>query len=541
MKTLKNKIILFVIAFVVLISFSAYKPDFFEIAKQIEIFTSLFKTINMNYVDETNPAELMTNSAKEMLEQLDPYTVFMNAQDIEDARLFQSRDYVGIGARLFYENDALIVSEIYNNLSADKSGLKIGDRITMIDNIPVKDLKENSQKLIGGKKNSIVNIGVRRKNELLTFSLVRGNTPPRAVPSSKLLENGIGYIALDRFSETAASEVEIAVKTHIINEAKGLILDLRNNPGGLLSEAVKVVNLFVPKDQLVVYTTSNIEAHNTTFTTQKQPVSLDIPLAIIINEKSASASEIVAGALQDLDRAVVIGEKSFGKGLVQRPMTLPYETQLKITISRYHTPSGRCIQALDYKNRTNNGTARKIETFKSFTTKNGREVLDGGGIRPDIQTSNRGNNRFINNLINGKAVFKFTNAFCLENDEPTFDNFKVDDKTYKQFKTYVLNDEAVILSDTEEELEQLKASIIDDGLENILETTVTDIRDKIKTERIALLDTYSKELRFELSCEIIKRYFYRQGLYEYLVLFDTTLSEAVKTLLDPSSYNKLLN
>ena len=241
-----------------------------------------------------------------------------------------------------------------------------------------------------------------RNGKKSTVMVKRGDKTPKAVPVYKILEKGVGYIALDRFTQTASREVENAVKLMLIDEVKGIVLDLRNNPGGLVSEAVKIVNLFVEKGQLVVSTKSNIETYNQTYITKKQPLSLDVPLVVIINQKSASASEIVAGALQDLDRAVVIGKRSFGKGLVQRYKPLPYGSQLKVTISRYYTPSGRCIQALDYRNRKEDGTAIRFkkEEYAAFKTKNGRLVYDGGGINPDIVEGTKTTSKFIETLLN---------------------------------------------------------------------------------------------------------------------------------------------
>jgi len=339
----------------VFISTTAYNSDYFEIAKQVEIFSTLFKEINMNYVDETNPAELMQEGIKYMLKSLDPYTTYLTEQDVESARMNQSEAYVGIGATINLSESKLIVIEVFKGLPADEVGLKAGDEITYIDGNKVSDLGVAALQLLKGKRNSSVLLSLISNGETKEVRIKRAGITPKAVPIAKLMDDGVGYIALDRFTKTASKEVENALKLFMIDEAKGIILDLRNNPGGLLQEAVKIVNLFVPKGQLVVSTKSNIEGFNNSFITRKQPLNLDIPLIILINEKSASASEIVAGALQDLDRAVVIGERSFGKGLVQRPKSLPYGGQLKVTISRYYTPSGRCIQALDYKNRGDDG------------------------------------------------------------------------------------------------------------------------------------------------------------------------------------------
>ena len=275
----KRSLIIGVLAVIFLFT-TAYKNDYFEIAKQLDIFTTLFKEVNMNYVDETNPAKLMQKSVKHMLKELDPYTSYMNEQDVEKARIYQSGAYVGIGASINSQKNKLVIVEVYKNLAADKAGMKSGDEIIKIEGLEVNTLKESATQFLNGKKNTTVALTYRRNGEDKEIVVTRGDITPKAVPVSKLLENGVGYIALDRFSKTASSEVKNALKLMLIDEAKGIILDLRNNPGGLLHEAVKIVNLFVPKGQLVVSTKSNIETYNQTFVTKDQPLSLDIPLVV---------------------------------------------------------------------------------------------------------------------------------------------------------------------------------------------------------------------------------------------------------------------
>ena len=287
--------------------------------------------------------------------------------------------------KLKFIKNELTVVEVYKSLPADKSGIKPGDKLVEINGVSVLGFKDGVGALLEGKQNTQVNIKLNRGGDEKEILVKRGDKKANAVPIFKLMNSGVGYIALSRFSRGSAKEVESALKFLMIDEAKSLILDLRDNPGGLLGEAVEIVNLFVPKDQLVVSTKSNIKEYNSLFVTRKQPLSIDIPIVVLINERSASASEIVAGALQDLDRAVVVGKRSFGKGLVQQPKPLPYGAQIKITISRYYTPSGRCIQALNYGKRKEGGKAEKYDFNKEpFLTKNGRTVYGGGGVEPDI-------------------------------------------------------------------------------------------------------------------------------------------------------------
>ena len=520
---------------------TAYKNDYFEIAKQLDIFTTLFKEINMNYVDETNPAELMQKSVKHMLKELDPYTTYMNEQDVEKARIYHSGAYVGIGASINSQKNKLIIVEVYKNLAADKAGLKSGDEIIKIEGQDVSALEESATQFLNGKKNTTVTLTYRRNGEDKEIVVTRGDITPKAVPVSKLLENGVGYIALDRFSKTASSEVESALKLMLIDEAKGIILDLRNNPGGLLHEAVKIVNLFMPKGQLVVSTKSNIETYNQTFVTKAQPLSLDIPLVILINQKSASASEIVAGALQDLDRAVIVGKRSFGKGLVQKPTKLPYGSQLKVTISRYYTPSGRCIQALNYRDRKEDGSAirYKINEYTAFKTKNGRTVYDGGGISPDIVIGNDASNKFIESLLNSSVVFDFANLYYHNNTLKTFENFRLSTKDYDQFKELSLQEKYNAGDIIQKEINHLRRQIHKEGF---LETDASfeALKIAIDESKLKLIDAFKSDIISVLEGEIIKRYFYREGMYDYFINKNEAVFEAQKLINNQNKYLSIL-
>jgi len=529
------------LAILIFLSTTAYKNDYFEIAKQLEIFSTLFKEINMSYVDETNPAELMQEGIKRMLESLDPYTTYLTEQDVESARMNQSEAYVGIGATINLLDNKLIIIEVFEGLPADEAGLKAGDKIISIDGNNISDLGVATQQLLKGKKNSYVMLSFERNGETKRIKVKRAGITPKAVPVAKLMDGGIGYIALDRFSKTASQEVESALKLFMIDEAKGVILDLRNNPGGLLQEAVKIVNLFVPKGQLVVSTKSNIEGFNQNFVTRKQPLSLDIPLVILINNKSASASEIVAGALQDLDRAVVIGKRSFGKGLVQRPKALPYGGQLKVTISRYYTPSGRCIQALDYQNRAEDGKASKygVNDFRAFKTKNGRTVFDGGGVAPDVITDDGESSKFIQMLIDSSVVFEFANDYYHNNSLLDLNNFKLKQKEFDRFKNRSV-DHPVFLEDKSiKQVNELLVHIKEEGLQE-LDGTIEELTISINESKKNLIDQYQTEITTALEGEIIRRFFYRKGLYAFYLLKSEDVKIAKELLDNTKSYLSIL-
>ena len=538
---LKKRGVFMGIVALVFLATTAYKNDYFEIAKQLDIFTSLFKEVNMNYVDETNPADLMQESVKQMLNELDPYTNYMTEQDVERARINQSRAYVGIGATINSSKNKLVVVEVYKDLPADKVGLKAGDEIIKIEGLDVSDLEDGATQFLNGKKNTTVKLVYRRNGKTTEVSVARADVKPKAVPVYKLLPNGIGYIALDRFTKTASKEVENALKLMLIDEAKGVILDLRNNPGGLLQEAVKIVNLFVPKGQLVVSTKSKVEAYNQTFETQKQPLSLDIPLVILINQNSASASEIVAGALQDLDRAVVMGKRSYGKGLVQRPKPLPYGSQLKVTISRYYTPSGRCIQALDYRNRKKNGAAIRYEEnqYTAFKTKNGRTVYDGGGINPDVIIGNEETNKFIETLLKSSLVFDFSNQYYHNNTVVDLESFQLNKKDLERFKNMSLDEKYGTIGETQENLNQLKREFKEDGF-GAIESNFEDLEIALQTSKLKLIEDFEPKIRSVLEEEIIKRYFYREGMYAYFLATNKEVFKAQEIINDRDAYNNLL-
>ena len=536
-----KKMGLAVFAVMVFVSTTAYKNDYFEIAKQVEIFTTIFKEINMNYVDETNPAKLMRAGLNQMLADLDPYTTYLGEQDVESARISQGGAYVGIGAIVKTLRNKLIVVDVFKGLPADEKGMKAGDEIIQIDGNKVSELKGVAQQFLNGKKNSNVTLLVLSNGALKTVNVKRAGVEPKAVPIAKLLEDGVGYIALDRFSKTASREVENALKLLIIDEAKGLILDLRNNPGGLLQEAVKIVNLFVPKGQLVVSTKSSITAYNQEFITTKQPLSLEIPLVILINEKSASASEIVAGALQDLDRAVVVGKRSFGKGLVQRPKPIPYGGQLKVTISRYYTPSGRCIQALDYKNRGKDGLARKYQEgdFKAFLTQNGRTVFDGGGVTPDVVEKNKESSKFIEGLINSAVVFDFANDYYHNNSLQDLKGFKLSKKGFEDFKKRSVSSPVFLEDESLEYLDGFANVIKDEGLLGVDEK-LEELKGVVNESKYQLMDWFKNEIVAVLEKEIVKRYYYRKGMYEFYLLKDEGVVAAKQLLNDTKVYLNIL-
>ncbi|MDX1542976.1 MAG: S41 family peptidase [Christiangramia sp.] len=542
-KGINRMIILPVVLIGIFIGTVSFKSDFFEIAKQIEIFTTLFKEINMNYVDETNPAALMDTAIKSMLTDLDPYTNYWNEQDVEAARINSAGEYTGIGALVKTGQEAITVVEAYKDYPADKAGLKAGDEIIKIGDISVADFKEDAGELLNGAPDSNISITYRRQGEIKTTSLKRSSVELNAVPFYKLLEDNSGYIVLSRFNAKASTEVARALKDLKNQGANKIILDLRGNPGGLLNEAINVSNIFIPEGELIVTTKSSIEKYNRDYFTKKEPIDTKIPLVVLVNGRSASASEIVAGAIQDLDRGVIVGARSFGKGLVQRPRELAYGTQLKITISRYYTPSGRCIQALDYRRRDEDGKAirTKVEDYNEFTTRNGRKVYDGGGILPDIKLETSEFSDITQALLLQDAIFDYATKYYYSHELSDPGNFNFTDSDFNEFKKYIENSGFEYETATERELKEMLEMAEDEKLRTRISEEINKIKTEINNFKKQELETKKPEIVSLITDEIIKRYFYKEGLYEYYTEHNPEIEKAKSILNNPSEYSKILN
>jgi carboxyl-terminal processing protease len=539
-KLLNKRIVIPVLAVFLLVSASSFKTDFFEIAKQIEIFTTLFKELNMNYVDETNPAELMDTAIKNMLDDLDPYTKFLNEQDVESYRINNTGEYSGIGALVRSYDDKLVIIEPYKGYPADKAGLKAGDELQKIGDIAIKDFKDDASELLKGANNTSVEVTYIRQGETKTARIEREAIEVDAVPYYNMVDENTGYIVLSRFNKKASSQTKSAMIELKAQGAEKLILDLRGNPGGLLSESINVTNLFIPKGTLVVTTKSKVKKFNQEYKTRNQPVDEEIPLVVLVDGRSASASEIVSGSLQDLDRAVIIGARSFGKGLVQRPLKLTYGTQLKVTISRYYTPSGRCIQALDYWNRDESGNAVRTNQYNDFTTKNGRKVQDGGGVMPDVPIQSLKSNDLISALLGNSVIFNFATRYYYSNPLTAMEAFNFSQNDFDAFKNYVGQSEFSFETKTEKALKEALSgqdkAIFGTQVMEESEQLLISI-DKGKNQA---LNTFKNEIQKQLEDEIIKRYFYREGLYDYYLKNDEAILASTALLADMSKYKGIL-
>jgi len=541
---MKKRILVPILAIGILITTASasYKSDFFEIAKQIEIFTTLFKELNMNYVDETNPADLMDTAITAMLTDLDPYTNYWNQQEVEQAKIQNFGQYTGIGANVFTQEHKIKLMEVYKDYPADKAGLKPGDEIIQIGDVLLKDFDEDAGELLKGAPNSKVKLTYIRQGKTQQTTLTREAVEIKAVPFYELTPDKIGYIVLSKFNRKASAEVATALKNLKEQGAEKIILDLRGNPGGLLTEAVNVTNIFVPKGEIITTTKSTIEKYNQVYKTQKDPMDTEIPLTVLINGKSASASEIVSGSLQDLDRAVVIGARSFGKGLVQRPKQLSYGTQLKITISRYYTPSGRCIQALDYWNRDEEGNATKtkVEDYNEFTTRNGRKVYDGGGILPDVTLETSEYSAVTNALLEEQIIFNYATQYYYSHPEINLDNFVFTDKEFGEFKKFLQKAGFTYETDTEKQLKELMQTSEKEGYSEAIAKTQQKMLQEIEAAKQQQIDAKKHEIERLLSDEIIKRYHYEEGLYTYYLSHNPEIKKAKEILNKPSEYQKIL-
>lgn len=520
------------------LSFTTYKNNFFEISKQLEIFIDLYKELNSNYVDELVPSQVMQKAIQGVLTELDPYTVYRNEQQIIDARINHSGQYAGIGATIHFSGNNIKILECFEDAPAAKAGLKAGDEIIVFNGTRITDITTESQhNLLSGESGSEINLTYLRDGKEHKTNLTRERIERDAVPFYKLLEGDIGYIVLEAFNQKTTLQTKNALLDLKQQGAKKIILDLRNNPGGLLNESIKVVNLFVEKGLQITYTKSVIQKYNTSYVTKETPVDTEIPLAILINERSASASEIVAGSLQDLDRAVIIGNQSFGKGLVQREMPLSYSTQLKITISRYYTPSGRSIQKLDYD--TDLVEKRNTqEKDQVFYTKNKRKVYGGGGIFPDKTLEENLDQDFIKDLNTQLHLFDFTSEYLKNKEVSNLSKFALDDRDWKAFKDFMQKREA--FSKTNEAWKNLEAVAKEEGISESLQTLDADFQQHLINALNHKLDTHRKTIESNLTDILIRRTHYQNAAYSYAVNHNETILMAKDILNNQKKYQEIL-
>ncbi|TYP99905.1 carboxyl-terminal processing protease [Tenacibaculum adriaticum] len=536
-----KKILILSLVALITVSFS-FQSRFFEIAKQIEIYNNLFKTLNMNYVDEINPGDLTNKAINNTLKNLDPYTRFYNEQQMEDALIRREGEYGGIGISSFYTKKGIVVADIKEGYPADKAGLKAGDVIFNVNGQNIGGLEDDQlSQMLKGSPNTPVNLKVKRAEKTIPFDLTLDKIMMDPVPFYEMINEDTGYIILTQFTNYKATEgVTKAFKELKEKGMKKLVFDLRNNPGGSLYDAVNITNLFIPMGKKVVDTRGKSKKNSRTYNTSRSPLDLEMPMVVLINGRSASASEIVSGALQDYDRAVIMGERSFGKGLVQRYFKLNYGTQMKATISKYYTPSGRCIQELDYANRdAKTGGVPKFSDgiVNKFSTENGRPVLDGGGVLPDVKIDISEKTAETNRLLNSKAIFNFATEYARKNPSINLDTFTFSSSDFNQFKEYLITKDTTFTS----QQEKLFITAYESEENNSkISSEYNHLITKLKSLKIAEITKNEDLLTSLLQDEIIERYFYKKGVYQYQLKNDIAIKKASELLNNNNKYNNFL-
>jgi carboxyl-terminal processing protease len=538
-----------ILALLIVVTFAFRKPaeKYFDIAKSLDIFATLFKEVNAYYVDEVDPQKLVKKGIDAMLQSLDPYTDYIPEDEIESFRITTTGQYGGIGALIGVVNKKTVVTHPYKNFPAFKSGIKVGDEIISINgkNVQGRSTSEVSA-LLKGQPKSEVEVKVRRvgKNDDLVFKIKREKISISNVTYYNLIDPEIGYIKLDDFTPGASREVSEALTKLKEQGAKKIILDLRENPGGLLHEAVNIVSIFVPKGMEVVSTKGKVEEWNKKYTTLNNPVDTEIPMVVLTSGGSASAAEIVAGALQDYDRAVLIGEKTFGKGLVQTTRPLSYNAQLKVTTAKYHIPSGRCIQALDYTHRKDDGTVEKVaDSLKvAFKTKGGRKVYDGGGLDPDIEIQDEILGPVEEVLVNAGLIFEYASKYCAENqNQPDMKSFKLSDKDYDTFLNWIREQKFQYTTALERSTRELIEAARKERFYPQLENELASLKSKIEENKANDLVRFKAEIKALLEEQIAFHFALSDGQSEVSTARDPEVLEAKKVLNDPAAYKKILS
>ncbi|RYE06785.1 MAG: S41 family peptidase, partial [Sphingobacteriaceae bacterium] len=507
------------------------------VAKNLDIFATVYKEVNLNYVDEINSTKLIKRGLDAMMESLDPYTEFVPESEIEDYKLhYISTQYGGIGAGVYNRNNKVIISQLFEGYPAQKADVRVGDEVLKINDIDLSGKKsEEVSQLLKGAKGGVVKLLVKRENtpQPLVKNLVREEIKQPNVSYYGMVKDNIGYIKLDKFLENSGQEVQDALVSLKKNNPKGIVLDLRFNGGGILQEAVKIVNFFVPKGVEVVSQKGKLKEKNNVYYTQNTPIETDLPLVVLVNSRSASASEIVAGALQDLDRAVIIGQRSYGKGLVQQTFSMPYNSLVKITISKYYVPSGRCIQALDYTHRQEDGTVVKVadSLIHEYKTKAGRSVYDGSGIYPDVVVKQDAIANITKVLITKMLVFNYANSYRnAHNQLPSPDKFNLNDADYADFVKYLQGKDYSYRTQTERVLADLKLIADHEKQMPEIKTEFEALKTKLAVSKKNDLTQHQTEIKQILESELVTRYYYEKGRIEDSFKYDKELNAAAQVI-----------
>ena len=540
-----TKLVIVFLLFANVLSTSAQNTNYFETSKNIEIFTDLYKELDMFYVDEINSGDLIKTAIDEMLESLDPYTTYIPESDIEDYRFMTTGQYGGIGSMISKRGEYVFISEPYEGFPAQKAGLMAGDKIIEVNGKSAKGKStEELSSVLKGQPNTEVTILLERDGKTFTKTFNREQVTVKSVPYYGFLKDGIAYIKLRSFTRNCANDIKEALTDlKSQQELKGIILDLRSNPGGLLNESIDIVNLFVEKGEEIVVTKGKIKDWEKSYKARKNPLDLETPLIVLINSNSASASEIVSGSIQDLDRGVIIGRRSYGKGLVQQSRKLSYNSQLKVTVAKYYIPSGRCIQALDYSNRNEDGSVGKVpdSLTSTFYTRNGREVQDGGGVLPDIKIKNDEVADITISIIRKRLIFDFATQFQYKNEEiVAVEEFEITDEIFNDFISFLEDKEYEYTTATEEALDIFKEITDEEGTTELIENEFKLLLEKIRSNKKNDLQNSKQELKEFLANEIVSRYYYQEGRIIERLQHDKDIEESLRLLENLDEYESIL-
>jgi carboxyl-terminal processing protease len=544
-KLYKGSILIAVIGVVfITFSFNLKNDKLFSLAKNLDIFASLVRELDTYYVDEIDPEMLVTVGINAMLEELDPYTEFIPEENSDDFRMMTTGEYGGVGALIGNRGGVNMILMPYTGFPAQNGGLRIADEILKVDSVDVVK-KETSEisKLLKGPANTKVTVKVKRAEDTLLVDLTRRKIVLSNVPYYGKIDSETGYIKLTDFTTHAASDVRNALIELKNQGISKLVLDVRDNPGGVLKEAVEIVNLFIPKGREVVRTVGKIQNVNAVYKTTKSPLDKDIPLVVLINERSASAAEIVAGALQDYDRAVLIGRKTFGKGLVQTSVPLSYNAQVKLTTAKYYIPSGRCIQAIDYSKKVNsdNSEDKKSIASKEFKTKNGRIVIDGAGIEPDAKIEEITYAPITYSLVARSLIFDFATKFYRENKSIRSPReFEVSEKIYNDFVTWLDGKDYDYTTYLEKSIEDLTLFAKKEKYFDEIKGQIEDLKQKVSHSKENDLITFKQEIKRALRDEIVSRYYFSEGVVEASLTDDEEIKASIKLLRSSSEMNRIL-
>lgn len=524
-----------------------FSQDYFEVSKNLDVFNTLYRELNIAYVDETKPGQLMKTGIEAMLASLDPYTNYYTENDIEDYRYMTTGEYGGIGALIQDVNNKITITEPYENFSAFKAGLRAGDEIIEVNGVNVSNKKtEDITTMLKGQAGTPIKLKIIRLGQTTPteVNLMREEIKVKAVSYYSMLNTEVGYIKLTSFTDNCSAEVKEALLKLKEKNCKSLILDLRGNPGGLLHEAVNIVNLFVDKNNEVVSTKGKVKDWNKNYFSLYTPIDTQLPLVVLVDNYSASASEIVAGALQDLDRAVILGQRSYGKGLVQQTRDLTYNTKLKVTVAKYYIPSGRCIQALDYTHKDVDGRVEKVpdSLITAFKTKNGRTIYDGAGILPDVKTEPIKYSNILATLINKNHVFTFVNYYVLKHPQfkATAANVSLSDSDYNDFITYLKDKDYNYKTQSDYALEDLKLDASNEKYYESIKVEYEALLNKLTANKKDDLERFKPEIKLFIEEEIASRFEFQRGRVETSLKYDLDVMEAKKLLLDKQKMTSIL-